>query len=189
MINKSFKNSTTNSYRTRDLFVDVLRLSKVTRKPAYMDTDESVCMYWLSERLDPADPRPVLREKFLEYRDYTGYKLAKAYLGGWKHMERLLKCPWFQKEFESWQHELFILLQSESLEKIKGIADTEGATALSAAKYIANKEWEKPAPTRGRPSKAEVSGKLTEDAKKAATIQSDYKRIMHVIEGGKSNNA
>lgn len=186
-----FKNTNQNSFRTRDLFVDVIRASKSSHKPIYMDTDESLCLYWLIEREDPSDPRPVLREKFLEYRDYTGYKMANTLLGGWRHMERLLKCPWFAKAFESWKEELFILIQSEALEKIKDIADAEGATALSAAKYLANKEWEKPeAPARGRPSKAEVSGKLSEDARKAKTIQNDYERIMNsgltVISGGKS---
>lgn len=182
-----FKNKNTNTWRTRTMFVNIVRKSKSMNQQKYVDFDENECMYWLSEVEDESVKLPVLREKFLELRDATGMELAKKYLGGWPHLQTLLKCPWFITEWNKWQEELFIEIQAESLKKISEISQGEGAIALSAAKYLANKEWDKsPANSkRGRPSQEEVDGALKHEVQKASEARKDYER-MTLIQGGRA---
>jgi hypothetical protein len=59
-----------------------------------------------------------------------------------------------------------------------------GAQALAAAKFIATGEYDKS--SRGRPSKAELDGKLKEAAQALSVEDEDLKRIgLKVINGGK----
>lgn len=186
----NFKNENSNTWKTRTMFVDILTKSQMSSQPRYVDYDSSLCPYWLSERWVEGDPRPILRELFIELRDMTGTKLAKKHLGGWQHLAHLMKSPWFKAEWDKWQEELFMEIQADSLDKIAEIAAQEGATALSAAKFLANKEWEKAATSkkRGRPSKEEVDGALKQEVKKVSDARKDYERMLNmtVIQGGRA---
>lgn len=186
-----FKNKETNTWRTRTLFIEMILKSKRLNQADYSDFDLNECLFWLSERLDDTYKVPVLREKFLEFRDPTGMELANACLGGWPHLLHLLKLNWFRDEWDKWQDELFMTIQAENLKKIAEIALRDDSVGLSAAKYLANKEWEKADPaksTRGRPSRAEVDGALKQEVKKASEATKDYERVlkMTVIPGGRA---
>jgi len=179
-----FKNKQTNSWRTRDMFVDIVRNPSINTD----NFSEEECLYWLEDRQDQEDSRPVLRELFIELGDYTGYKLAKEYLGGYPHLERLLKCAWFAKCFNKWKEELFINTKAKALEKIVEISQTEGASALAASKYLANGEYLEGLETkRGRPSKEELKGELKRQVEAVSSTNEDFKRMtaFTVVNGGK----
>lgn len=182
-MNNKFKSTKLDTWRTRDLFVEILR--KCYDQGTYEGVSLDDCLYWLSVKNDENDPRPVLRELFIETRDITGYTLATKYLGGWRHFEHLLKCRWFRNEWDKWQEELFMLIQSEALLKINELATLDGPTALSAAKFLSTKEWEKAPPKRGRPSKEEVTGEMKQQVKILAGLQKDYQKLT-VIPGGRA---
>jgi hypothetical protein len=130
------------------------------------------------------------RKTFLALKDPTGYTWAQKYLGDWNAFLRLLKAEWFRDAFEVWSNELEKLLQDEAIQIIQGIAkDTEQASPvrLQAAKYIANREWDKRG--RGRPSSEDVKGELRRAVDKISAEQEDLDRITgfqpKVIQGGK----
>ena len=137
---------------------------------------------------DLYDDRPGLincRTTFVNMKDPTGRKWALTYLGDWNHWLRLMKCAWFREAYEVWITELNLQLKSEAiavaLEIMKG---ENGAQALAAAKFIATGEYDKS--SRGRPSKAELDGKLKEAAQALSVEDEDLKRIgLKVINGGK----
>ena len=165
---------------TRALFADVcIKIGS--------DVDPNTCPFWLTDNMLD-DKRPVLRELFIATDDMTGFKLAQKYLGGWQHFQTLLKCKWFEAEFKKWTDELFVLQQSIALEKVREIAEGDGASALAASKYIANREWDKPQTTRGRPTKEEISGELKRQAEARTSKNDDYNRMtgFTVVQGGKS---
>lgn len=117
------------------------------------------------------------RTTFIELQDPTGYKWAQKYLASWEHMERLLKAPWFVKEFEEWVAELEMKLKSEAIQKVIEIASQPGPQAYLAAKYIAAHDWKTRLHGRGRPSKEELSGELKRAADIITREDEDAKRI------------
>jgi len=93
---------------------------------------------------------PSLKKLYLECADPTEYTFAKKYLLGWSHWKRLNENKALRKHFDEWREELEISLRSEGVQAI-----IEGATDnFQAAKWLADKGWEKRTP--GRPSKDEL---------------------------------
>lgn len=125
------------------------------------------------------DDKPGLvncRKTFVELGDPTGYKWAIRYLGDYEHWKRLTRCSWFKDAYDVWMNELKMKLQSEALDTIRGISQSENpAQALVASKYLASFEWEKKG--RGRPSKEEVQGELKQAAKMLSEEDKDFERI------------
>jgi hypothetical protein len=117
------------------------------------------------------------RTTFLAEGDPTGYKWAVKYLEGWQHWLRLISIPWFKDAVELWQSELNARLQQEALVKIRDIAKSSSPTAFAAAKYIANKEYDKPKSRRGRPTNAEVERELNLAAARAGAEDEDFTRM------------
>lgn len=141
---------------------------------------------------DLFDDRPGMvncRTTFVNMRDPTGRKWALTYLGDWNHWLRLMKCAWFREAYDIWITELNTQLRSEAIQVAYDIMKGEnGAQALAAAKFLTSEEYNKQA-TRGRPSKAELEGKLKEAAKAISIEDDDLKRIgLTVIDGGKVGN-
>lgn len=92
---------------------------------------------------------PSLKKLYLETADPTEYIFAKKYLLGWSHWKRLNENKALKKHFDEWREELEISLRSEGVQAIlEGAADN-----FQAAKWLADKGWEKRSP--GRPSKEE----------------------------------
>jgi hypothetical protein len=122
---------------------------------------------------------------FVALRDPTGYKWAMAYLGDWRHWERLIGIPWFADAVDTWRNQLKLKLQSEALEKIQEIAGGDSSQALAAAKYIAEEGWN-PKSNRGRPSKVEVTAEMKRLTQAAQVVSDDAARIgLKVINGDK----
>lgn len=125
------------------------------------------------------EDRPPLicaRKTFVEIGDPTGYEWALKYLGDWSHFLRLLDTPWFHEAYEVWSNELREKQTAEALSVIRKIAlDSENKQQLPAAKYIAGRDWEKPA--RGRPSANEVQGELKKAIRHIEAEREDLERI------------
>lgn len=159
-------------YRTRSLFVDIC-----TTDPRLKErVDEAV--YYLGVKEDRSDPRPSVREHFILSMDPTGYETAVQFFGTYEHWEFMYSnCPWFKKEVDIWKNEIFAKMKSMAIKKIKDIAYSEDdKQALAAAKYLATREYDKE-DTRGRPSKAEITGKLKEAVQIADADREDMERI------------
>ena len=91
-----------------------------------------------------------LKKWYLECEDPTEYQFAKKCLLGWRHWKRLLENKQMRAEIEEWREELEIAMRSEGVRAIfEMTTDTNGN--FQAAKWLADRGWEKRAP--GRPSK------------------------------------
>ena len=120
-----------------------------------------------------------LGKEYVADADPSGYKTATRLFkdfGYWKH---LLRASWFREAVAVWNEELEAKLFSEGLDKIRMIALSDDKGALTAAKYLADKGYlsEKKASPRGRPSKDEVEGRLSQEAKDAQQLMEDAERI------------
>lgn len=182
--------ATNNNWKTRALFADINKIS--AGGDSALRPEEA--FYYLFDKDDAhQDPRPLLKDKFLELRDPTGIKLANKWLGGFEHFQALMKASWFKDCWQDWQDELDSILKTEALEVIKTIM-VEGSTqSFAAAKFIATGEYksnkEGKTSKRGRPSKEEVQGELKKAVKAFTQTEEDYQRMMNltVIQGGKKN--
>lgn len=155
--------STNNIWYTRQLFFELSTLlpdDKVKIEPIFS----------LKGRPGFVDARAT----FVELGDPTGYKWAMSYLKSWEHFEHLLGCIWFTKELESWIREIDIIHTSRAVQRIKEIADDGGTQSLAAAKYLAQKGWEKRA---GRPTKEAITGELKKQAELVDAHTADMERI------------
>lgn len=117
---------------------------------------------------------------YVESRDPTGYTTAMELLGSYKHWEILNKCSWFTPYRQLWDRELDANLKSEAMAKMREIAETgEGATKLTAAKYLANLEYKKKPAEKGvgRPTREAVDGALKREVADTKAVEEDMKRI------------
>ena len=120
---------------------------------------------------------PSLKTIFMEYADPTEYSFAVEVLGGWDHWQMLNKSWKLAPLFQSWREELEIKLRSEALIAMRQSAIHDGAKGITAAKYLAEKGWEK---TRGRPSKDELAREEKTRAGIKEELSADAERLgMH----------
>lgn len=107
--------------------------------------------------------RPLIncQKTFVELDDPTGYKWATTYLESWEHWQVLIRSKWFQNAVSIWQDELATKQQMEAIARIRELA-SEGSDSksLNAAKYIAERGWEKNT-SRGRPPKTKIQSSDT----------------------------
>lgn len=94
------------------------------------------------------------KRKYLELADPTEYLVATELLGGWKHLQALYKSPECRKFLSECREELEVKLRSKAIRNIAADALSESKSAISSAKWMADKGWEpqekKPV---GRPKK------------------------------------
>lgn len=135
------------------------------------------------------------RETYVSFEDTSGYGWSLKYLENFEHFQRLCKCPWFKKLKKQWDYEIETKLKERALKVIQDLMldeESPEGTRLSAAKYLAEKGWERrhaPSNTgKGRPSKKEVEKKVKEIAERRSQEHKDLERIkgiIGVVEGGK----
>lgn len=108
---------------------------------------------------------PSLKRLFLEHEDPHEYDFACTYLLGWQHWQRLCNNRQIRKHIDEWRIELDLKIRSQALRDIIDMsADDKG---FQAAKYLADKGWDKVG--AGRPKKdtsehdARVQERLEED--------------------------
>lgn len=94
-----------------------------------------------------------LRQFYLEIADPTEYQFAKQCTLGWDHWKRLCENKMIGAEVAKWREELEISLRSEGIQAIVDATAQEGGN-FQAAKWLADRGWQKNGP--GRPSKSEI---------------------------------
>ena len=93
-----------------------------------------------------------MRKLFLECGDVTGYDFAITVLGSYEHFRILSEHKLVGPQIESWQNEMKAKIDSFAVKNIEKIV-AEGGTQvqLSAAKYLANRDYEEKGPV-GKPA-------------------------------------
>lgn len=95
---------------------------------------------------------PSLKRYYLEVGDPTEYEFARTCLLGWNHWLRMKENKALRPYFEEWADELEVAVRSEGVRSLMDLTASEGGN-FQAAKYMAEKGWDKRGP--GRPSKNE----------------------------------
>lgn len=117
---------------------------------------------------------PSLKQMYLEYADPTEYSFAVEVIGDWDHWQTICDGYFFKPLIKKWREELEIKLRSQAVKAIINTASTEGAKGTTAAKYVAEKGWEKRA---GRPSNAEVEAERKIHAGIKGEVAEDAERL------------
>lgn len=117
---------------------------------------------------------PSLKRLYLKEEDPTEWSFAEKNLLGWQHWKRLCENKVIAKHVEEWREELELKLRSQGVREMLNLCASEQGN-FSAAKYLANKEWEKRTP--GRPSKAEKERALKMDERLNDEYGADIKRL------------
>lgn len=92
---------------------------------------------------------PSIKQLYLAHEDPTEYDFACTYFLGWNHWLRLCRNKAFAKHVEEWRTELELKLSSAAIRTILDLS--EGEKGFQAAKYIAERAWNKH--PVGRPKK------------------------------------
>jgi hypothetical protein len=93
---------------------------------------------------------PSLKRLYLKEDDVTEYEFATKHLLGWQHWKRLCENKQIRKHIDDWREELELKIRSQAIRDMQGLCASENGN-FSAAKFLADRGWEKRAP--GRPSK------------------------------------
>jgi len=128
-----------------------------------------------------------LKQVYLELRDPTEYTIATMCFYGWEHWQRLCAQEWFKKELDKWREELDTLIRADAFRTIAAATQKTDATGVAAAKYIAERGWEKNKPAkRGAPTKAEKKGHLKEMSRYSKELEEDLKRL-NIVDDAEQN--
>jgi len=118
---------------------------------------------------------PSLHRVYLELADPTEYSVAMEVFGSWKHWERLLGNKAIMSFIKEWRVELEIKLRSAGIKALAATAANEGSKGTTAAKFLAERGWEKR--KAGAPSKEEVVREKKVAAGIEDDIDADLKRL------------
>lgn len=116
---------------------------------------------------------PSLKKLFIEMEDVGEYLFACEYLLGWDHWQRLCANKQVAEHIEKWRYELELKLRSQAIMEIRAKSKVE--KGINAAKWIAEKGWDKR--QAGRPTKAEVERETKVMADLNQMFAEDAKRI------------
>lgn len=117
---------------------------------------------------------PSLKRLFLLEEDPTEYTFAEKHLLGWQHWKRLCENKAIAKHIEEWREELELKIRSQAVRDMMNMCASESGN-YSAAKFLADRGWEKRA--AGRPSKAEKDKHLRIEEKIEEEFAADVKRL------------
>ena len=117
---------------------------------------------------------PSLKLLYMDYTDPTEYQFATEVLGGWDHWTKVSSSYIITEQVAEWRAEMEVKLRSTAIRAIYDSARSDGSKGIAAAKYIADRGWEK---ARGRPSKAEIEKERKIQAGINDDLASDSDRI------------
>ena len=121
---------------------------------------------------------PSLKVLYMEmdHIPYSEYEFAEIHFGSWDHWDRMSNDS--NKNlvamFTTWRLEMEVKLRASALKQIIKEGKNGGAAALAAAKYIAEKGYEKRA---GRPTKAAIAKETKVQSGIAQSLLEDAERI------------
>ena len=122
---------------------------------------------------------PSIKRLYLAHEDPLEYDFACRYFLGWQHWLRLNENKKISAEVEKWREELDLKLRSQGVRDIIAMAAEEAQGSFQAAKYMAEKGWEKRRP--GRPSKAELEKLNNIKNKIDDELSADIKRMSDYV--------
>jgi len=117
---------------------------------------------------------PSLHRLYMEISDPTEYRVAMEIFGSWRCWQRQVNSKAIFEHIAEWREQLEIKLRSEALTALISTAVEPGPKGVAAARYVAEKGWEKRA---GRPSKAEVERQKKIHAGINSAVESDAERL------------
>ena len=154
-------------YRTSSLFIE----SSVKGNVAFWTIQDQ-------DREIDGVKYPSLKQIYMAYNHipYSEYDFAIAVFGSWDHWDRLSNesNKILIAMFTSWRLEMEIKIRASSLRDILQTSGSSDSAGLAAAKYIAERGWEKRA---GRPTKAAVEKETKAQAGINKAINEDATRI------------
>lgn len=122
---------------------------------------------------------PSLKALYLKEEDPTEYSFASKHLLGWQHWKRLCENKQILKYIEEWREELELKIRSQAIRDMVNLCASENGN-FSAAKFLADRGWEKRG--AGRPSKAEkerherIQERIDEEFAADVKRMSDYRK-------------
>lgn len=117
---------------------------------------------------------PSLKRLFLAEEDPTEWAFADKHLLGWQHWKRLCENKILAKHFEEWREELELKIRSQAVRDMMSLCASESGN-FSAAKFLADRGWEKRG--AGRPSKAEKEKAMRIKERVEEDFALDIKRL------------
>ena len=117
---------------------------------------------------------PSLKALYLKEEDPTEYSFATKYLLGWQHWKRLCENKAIAKHIEEWREELELKIRSQAVRDMVNMCASENGN-YSAAKFLADRGWDKRA--AGRPSKKDKEAHLRMEERLADEFEADLKRL------------
>lgn len=142
------------------------------------DTEYAVFTFNDNDKIYKGITYPSLKKMYMSCDDPTEYEFATRYLLGWAHWQRMNENKVLKEHFDKWRDEFEIKLRSEAIRSIVDMT-AEGSN-FQAAKWLADKGWDKRA--AGRPSKAEVERNKRIDSRISDELQADLDRMDNVVE-------
>lgn len=120
---------------------------------------------------------PSLKRLYLNEEDPTEYVFAEKHLLGWQHWKRLCENKVIAKHVDEWREELELKIRSQAVRDMQNLCASESGN-YSAAKFLADRGWEKRA--AGRPSKAEKERHIRVEERIAQEFEADVIRLSDV---------
>lgn len=117
---------------------------------------------------------PSLRKIYMEDKDPTGYTTAMRVFGSWDQWLRITNNKLIAKYVNKYEEELDVKIRSGAVRSLIE-ASSEGAKGTTAAKYIAEKGWDKR--KAGAPSKEEKKRELKVQGRITDEVQDDLERL------------
>ena len=118
---------------------------------------------------------PSIKRLFLEFEDPTEYFFAYEYFLDWDHWQRIKANKLIAKHMKGWKEELEVRVAASGVRSILDQGLNDEKPNYQAAKYIADRGWEKRG--AGRPSKADVERETRIAAKISDEFSEDLKRV------------
>lgn len=151
--------------RTQSLFLET----------SYADTD--FVQYTLKPRdhVYKGKKLPSIKRLFLEMEDPTEYNFSYKYFLDWDHWQQIKKNKLIAEYMKGWEEELEIRARARGITAMFDLALDGEKPNFQAAKYLADKGWDKrPA---GRPTKEAVQRETKMQARMMDEFSSDLQRM------------
>jgi len=118
---------------------------------------------------------PSLRIMYMEEADPTEYSIAMRVFGSWQHWQKMCKNKSIMFYINKYREELEVKLRSNAVKSLYATAVQEGSKGTAAAKYIADKGYDKR--KAGAPSKEEKAREMKVHTKISDEVKEDFERL------------
>lgn len=117
---------------------------------------------------------PSLKKLYLSEEDPTEYVFAEKHLLGWQHWKKLQGNAQIMRHIQEWREELELKIRSQAIRDMMNLCASESGN-FSAAKFLADRGWDKKAV--GRPSKSDKEREDRIAQRVADEFQEDIARL------------